>query len=169
MQYGALSTLTQPQGRATCGVDSEVPVGIGVEFAGPVTGTIELVNAASTILARGRLHVIAMLPCDRCLEKRPVELDIVVNEECRLAQVDQPTVEGAEDAEPIPILDADTVDLSELVRQVIAVNIPPRSLCRPDCRGLCPHCGQNRNEGSCSCDEEQVDERWAGLRSLLDQ
>jgi len=169
MQYGVLGTLTRPQGRVRCEIDASVPVGVGAEFRGPAVGSIELTNTGAVISARGWLRATAVMECSRCLASHEVELDIEVNEECRLAQIDQPRRAGEEEAQPIPILDAEVVDLSELVRQVLALSIPPTSLCRPDCKGLCPHCGKDLSDGPCSCAQETTDERWAGLRDLVQE
>lgn len=168
MQYGVLSKLTQPQGRVTCQVEATVPAGIGSEFRGRVTGCIVLENTGPVISARGRLVATAVCECSRCLASHDVELSVEVSEECRLAQIDQPTRAGEEEPQPIPILDADAVDLTELVRQVLALNVPPRSLCRPDCQGICPECGQNLNESACSCRREGGDARWEALRGLAE-
>ena len=42
-------------------------------------------------------------------------------------------------------------------------------LCKPDCAGLCSNCGANLNEGPCNCDKEDVDPRFAALRSLKNE
>ena len=46
---------------------------------------------------------------------------------------------------------AEFIDIAEDVRQAMLLEIPTRSLCRPDCRGLCPRCGQNLNVVACGC------------------
>ncbi len=143
-----------------------MPAGVGVEFEGPVRGCIALVNAGAVISARGQLHATALCECSRCLVRHAVVLEIEVNEECRLAQIDQPAREGEAEPQPIPILDADTVDLTDLVRQVLALNIPLRSLCRPDCRGICPGCGRNLNRSVCVCPPVATADRWSALRGL---
>jgi len=130
-----------------------------------VTGNIVLTNAGAVISARGNLSARALCECSRCLLSHPVDLEVEVNEECRLSPID--SASGA-DAQPIPILDGDTVGLSELVRQVLALSLPPRPLCRPDCHGLCPQCGRNLNAVTCDCEPDAPDPRWDRLRSLLD-
>ena len=168
MQYGFLSKLVQPQGRVTCDIRASVPAGVGTEFRGPVEGRIELINAGAAISARGRLTATALCECARCLASHRVELDVDVDEECVLAQIDQPVRVEEDRGDEVPILDADAIDLTELVRQVLALSVPPRSLCRPDCHGICPECGQNLNEGPCACQQETTDRRWAGLRNFLE-
>jgi uncharacterized protein len=69
----------------------------------------------------------------------------------------------AED-ELYPIVD-DTIDLGPLVRDAIVLELPMAPLCREDCRGLCPQCGADRNEGDCSCAAPK-DPRWANLDVL---
>ncbi len=48
----------------------------------------------------------------------------------------------------------------------LELNIPMKPLCRPDCKGLCPTCGADRNETACSCEEPTADSRWAALAAL---
>jgi uncharacterized protein len=59
------------------------------------------------------------------------------------------------------------LDVSELVRQQLAVNLPMAPLCREDCQGICPECGQNLNLGPCSCANQPADTGWGTLASLL--
>lgn len=65
----------------------------------------------------------------------------------------------------------DQLDLRPVVREVVLLDGPSNPLCRTDCAGLCPTCGVNRNETSCSCAAPPADHRWAaldGLKDLLD-
>ena len=141
-------------GRVRCEIDAPAPAGAGFDFRGPVTGAVTLANTGAVMSARGRLNATAVCECSRCLARHPVDLDITVNEECRLAQIDRPAPAGEGEPHPIPILDVDTVDLTELVRQALALHVPPCSLCRPDCKGLCPRCGRNLNEAACACGQD---------------
>jgi uncharacterized protein len=97
-----------------------------------------------------------------------VRLAVEVEETVVLEQIDEPaSFREGETEEPIPILSGEALDLSELVRQALILAVPPRSLCRPDCRGLCPQCGVDRNREECSCAERQTDPRLEALRGLL--
>jgi uncharacterized protein len=141
---------------------------VGAPFEGPVTGSITLVNAAASISARGALHARVICECSRCLAPHGIDLDLEVNELCAFEQIEDTSI-TIDEEQRIPILDGDVVDLTELVRQVLAVSVPPRSLCTPDCKGLCPQCGRNLNAGSCGCDAKTPDTRWADLADLLDE
>ena len=60
--------------------------------------------------------------------------------------------------------------LEDVLREQVLLSLPVRTLCKPDCKGLCPRCGANRNLQPCSCDEGPSDPRWealAGLRSRI--
>jgi uncharacterized protein len=58
------------------------------------------------------------------------------------------------------------LELEDALREQVLLAVPLKAVCRPECKGLCPQCGQNLNEGSCSCHEKQEDPRWHALRDL---
>ena len=71
-----------------------------------------------------------------------------------------------EDGEAFRIGLDNTIDISEAVRQYSEVAAEMQPLCRPDCPGICPVCGQDLTIGDCSCDRTPVDPRWAALAAL---
>jgi len=60
------------------------------------------------------------------------------------------------------------VDLAEPLREAVILEVPQVVLCRPDCKGLCPTCGADLNEGACGCSPVQGDPRWDVLKHLKD-
>jgi len=168
MRYAGLSRLRKRL-PVRCLLNAPAPEGTGETVLGVVSGEIVLRPAGRTIIAQGRLVATVELACARCLRPHPVVLDVPVARECCLKQIDDPEAyqEPDDDLPPIPILRGDEIDLSELVRQLVIVNTPPRSLCRPDCKGLCDQCGADLNEGPCECEQETTDPRLAPLKSLL--
>jgi uncharacterized protein len=62
-------------------------------------------------------------------------------------------------------IEDDTLDLTPMLIEAVALELPMAPLCRPDCAGLCPHCGVDKNTESCSC-EAPIDPRWASLSGL---
>ena len=149
-------------------LEAEAPAGTGATAADLVRGRLELSNVDSGISVRGQLRVPLELECSRCLGVFEQTLQFEVNEDCALHQIDAPEsyAEGPDEPCQIPLLNDDELDLTELVRQLIAMHLPLRPLCRDDCLGLCPRCGQDLNEGSCTCDEDDGDPRWTGLHGL---
>jgi uncharacterized protein len=106
----------------------------------------------------GTMRGVSEQLCRRCLE--PVSVPI--SERIR-AIFAEPGVEGNEDPD-VYLIDPGTfqIDLKPAVREHWILNVPHFALCREDCRGLCPHCGENLNLTNCSCPEE-VDPRWEDL------
>jgi len=109
------------------------------------------------IAASGTVRAPWVGVCRRCTTAVGGDLVIGVTE--RFAPDASP-----DDDELYPISD-DTIDLGPLVRDAIVLELPSAPLCRPDCRGLCPHCGADRNEGECDC-VAPTDQRWANLDVL---
>lgn len=60
----------------------------------------------------------------------------------------------------------DQLDLRPLVRELVLLDAPSTPLCRPDCAGLCPTCGVDRNTQTCECEPPPVDPRWSALDAL---
>ncbi len=61
------------------------------------------------------------------------------------------------------------LDLGEPVLEEMILSIDPYVVCSPECRGLCPRCGVNRNVDSCDCAEDSTDPRWDALRALKEE
>ncbi len=97
--------------------------------------------------------------CVRCLEEASGEIKVQVRE------LFEPQGSGEDDSYHF---DGEILDLTELIKDFIVLELPVVPLCRKDCKGLCATCGQNLNEGSCSCIKDDIDPRWGKLRSLSD-
>ena len=61
------------------------------------------------------------------------------------------------------------IDFDELLEDAVILDFPMRMLCKEDCKGLCPRCGKDLNEGKCGCPEKEIDPRLAKLSKLLDK
>jgi uncharacterized protein len=60
----------------------------------------------------------------------------------------------------------DSLALEDVLREQVILSLPAKTLCKPDCKGLCPRCGENRNTQVCSCDVGPSDPRWEALADL---
>lgn len=111
------------------------------------------------VVVTGRIRAGFRGECRRCL--CPVEgyVDVDVQE---LYQVQ------VTDPDAFPIV-GDQIDLVSMVRENVLLELPDAPVCRPDCAGLCPTCGVDRNLGTCTCSVETRDPRWAALEGLRDQ
>lgn len=131
-------------------------------------GTLRLMHTNAGILVRGRLTATATAACARCLEPVAVPLAFEV-EEVYVPTIDIVTgksVTPDEEDRALWIDEHHILDLAEVLRQNVLITMPLNVLCRDDCRGLCPSCGQNLNQASCTCQAE-IDPRWDILADLL--
>jgi len=171
MRQDIRDRLQQADAEITCQICAPAPPGTGAEFAGDITGQVALRNAGRTILARGVLRGVAVVECSRCLKQHQAPVEFEFCEDCALAEIDDPVSHATEldddEPAPIPILDHQMVDLSELIRQLLVLHLPSHSTCKPDCRGLCPDCGADLNLTACACRQGDVDPRLAPLRNLF--
>ena len=94
--------------------------------------------------------------CRRCLKAAGGEVSAEVHE-----IYERDPVEG----ETRKLRDA-TVDLTDLARDAVLLELPIAPLCEDDCAGLCPTCGVDRNETACECAATETDPRWAALSDL---
>ncbi len=108
------------------------------------------------------------LLCARCLE--PVEQPIAADFDLlfRPVGVDASAGEHAitEDETEIGYYEQSGLLLEDAVREQVLLALPGRVLCRQDCKGLCPHCGADRNQNPCTCDDRPADPRWSALAGL---
>jgi uncharacterized protein len=72
---------------------------------------------------------------------------------------------GLEDADE-ELFDGKVIDLEPILREQVLLALPMNAVCREDCQGLCPQCGQNRNEKPCDCEAKFVDPRFAALKNF---
>jgi uncharacterized protein len=108
------------------------------------------------------------LLCARCLDPREERLKGDFDLIFRPAGVDAHTGERAisEAETEIGYYEESGLVLEDVVREQVLLSLPDRALCKPDCKGLCPHCGQNRNEVDCTCEPAMTDPRWSALADL---
>lgn len=108
------------------------------------------------------------LVCARCLEavteKVDREFDLLYRPRGADAGREELSVTSAE-AE-VSYYQGDGLLLEDAVEEQILLSLPLKVICREDCKGLCPHCGQNLNLEPCSCSEPVEDPRWSALKDL---
>jgi uncharacterized protein len=143
-----------------------------LKIVAPFNGQLKLTRINNGILVTGHLETSVESVCTRCLSAFRATVRFEIEEEFR------PTLEidsGArlskeEGQDPATLIDERHIlDLAEVVRQDLTLSLPPSAVCDPDCQGLCPHCGQDRNEGSCDCQTETTDPRWAALKASFEE
>ncbi len=129
-------------------------------------------DIVADIRLRGHFSGNFELPCARCVEPVATALEGDFDLIFRPAGADLEAPERSITAVETEIgyYQKDSLLLEDVLREQVLLSLPVRILCKPDCKGLCPRCGANRNSQSCTCDEGPVDHRWealAGLRSRI--
>ena len=135
------------------GVLDDAVLDLHDEYLRPFAGIryrLSVQLAGRELLARGKLGQDFESVCSRC----GADFDFTVTVPDFLASFE--TDEKTE-----------IVDLTDELRQSIILALPTYPVCRADCRGVCPTCGKNLNEGPCACVHEERDDRWGALDALL--
>lgn len=127
----------------------------GLTQVGPLvaSGVAELMGSIGEIQVRGEFHVKLAAGCDRCLEGA----EFAIDRKFDLCYQPAETLETGEeiglkqDETELGFFDGEGVRLEEILREQVLLALPAQRLCREDCKGLCPSCGANLNQGACSC------------------
>jgi len=175
LQFNIAGLLTGPKG-GTRSYELSIPVSEldqlddAFDVVAPFRGNARFLWTNERILAIVTGDTAIQQQCSRCLEPfvLPVHIDI---EDVFVPSVDMATgqpIHPDDEDEALLIDEHHILDLSELLRQSILLTLPMTPLCRPDCKGLCPTCGANLNYETCSCEEEDIDPRWAALSLFLE-
>ena len=142
----------------------------GYAIVGPVHLVIDVRKDGDVLRLTGHVAGLLLLECGRFLD--PFDIPIDAPFELRYlpgeatAGEDEREV-GGEDLTTAYYRDH-TIDLEDLMREQFQLALPMKPLCADACKGLCPHCGANRNTAPCNCRPAWEDSRLAGLKSLLD-
>ena len=111
------------------------------------------------------------VPCARCVEPVPTPLEGDFDLIFRPLGVDAGPQERSISAVETEIgyYQKDSLLLEDVLREQVLLSLPVRTLCKEDCKGLCPRCGENRNSQACSCAEGPSDPRWEALADLRER
>ena len=105
--------------------------------------------------------------CSRCLT--PFEETLTFPYAAYFQMVDEAKVDDNPEDDDYHFIASDEVDVTPYLEEAFVLGLPNVPICDDACKGLCPNCGCNRNETTCSCSTERIDPRLAGLRDLFKQ
>ncbi len=129
-------------------------------FVKPVKISGKIENKTGIVELKGKADILLDICCDRCA--KPLNYPYTVDLYHTLV-----TSLNDEENDELLLISEMRFDLDELVTDDIFLDLPAKYLCSEDCKGLCPTCGKDLNEGSCGCVAE-IDPRLEALRQLLD-
>lgn len=140
------------------------PEGMGLDVIGVPEGAdleldLRIESVMEGLLVSGTVRTRAAGECVRCLE--PVQLDIELPVQELYAYPDASTA----DDEDVQRLDEDLLDLTAVLRDAVVLALPLQPVCREECPGLCPECGERLADDP-THGHEKVDPRWAALQDL---
>jgi uncharacterized protein len=132
-------------------------------------GTVSLLNhALGEIRVKGSLRVETETACDRCLEaiRLPIQspFDLVYMPAGETAAGGEDEIDEA--AVEVGFYEGNGLELDDVLREVVLLALPMQIVCSEACKGICPICGQNRNQRQCNCQTRAVDDRWNSLKNL---
>ncbi len=132
-----------------------------IEFTEPIVVTGFVKNMAGYMILSADVKVKYDTICARCAE--PVTGILEISFEKDIATSD----DVSSDNDDYIIIEDKKLDVLPSVEEQLMLEMPAKTLCREDCKGLCQRCGKNLNEGPCSCETKEVDPRLAILKTLL--
>lgn len=155
-------------------IDVTLPAdAIDLELANArVTGPVAIggiaIKTSEGVALTGRLSGSVEIECDRCLEavERPFDIEL----DLEFAPTEQ--LEGDANLElhsedmKVDAIEGSQIDLVQIAREQILLDLPQQFFCKDDCKGLCEKCGTNLNLKDCDCEDDEIDPRWAGLKGL---
>jgi uncharacterized protein len=129
---------------------------------GDLGGTARITRTAQGLLVQARLSATLLTECVRCLTdfQQPLNVDFTELYAFSRNSVTDSDLVLPEDAH---------INLTPLIREYMLLEVPISPLCKPDCKGLCPVCGENLNETFCNHEDEAIDPRLAILKTLLEK
>jgi uncharacterized protein len=136
--------------------------GSGVTLASPLDVDLTARQVGDGVFVRGRLRTLVRQACRRCLSTVEQPVDDVVDMLFDTLGEDEEEAEG--EVYPLPAR-GDTLDLRDAVREQLLLRAPEFVLCREECRGLCPQCGTDLNQGECDCVPVKAESPWDALKN----
>lgn len=131
-------------------------------------GRAELIETVDEIRIDGHLKVDLESACERCLELARFRLAprFTLSYWPEDAAAEAPEHGLADKDTELSYYSGPGLELNDVLREQVLLALPMQRVCSEDCRGLCPHCGINRNTAPCSCVAIELDDRWSALRKL---
>ncbi len=132
-------------------------------------GSAQLLNQSlGEIRVTGDLTVAIEGTCDRCVE--PAAYSVENHFDLIYMPAEEAASGGEEEIDEAAVevgyYQGSGLELNDVLREVVLLALPMRLVCRDDCKGICPVCGQNRNQVECLCEQKPADDRWNKLKLL---
>lgn len=128
---------------------------------------LHVMNAGDrTLVLDGSAELSLMIPCSRCLELVKIPFSLNLERTLDMKRTDEDRVK---DLDEQPYLQGYNLDVDQLVRDELLLNLPMKVLCNEDCKGICNRCGANLNYETCDCDRSSLDPRMSVIQDIFKQ
>ena len=134
---------------------------------GPLHVSLTVAGHKGFVAVDGELSIDMELACSRCLDSTKVHTVIPLSEQFKQVSSTEASDEEDEEDDDFIEVEGEWLELLPVVEEALLLFMPFAPLCDDECRGLCPNCGQNLNERTCSCKTERIDPRFAALKDLF--
>ncbi len=170
LQYNVSQLLKSDVGSTrSYDYEADAPLDLDESVAHDITGHVKFTLTNFGILAAVEADAVLDLTCARCVEPFQMPIRISFEEEY------QPLIDiatGLPSTTPrsdtaFSISQNHTIDLDEAIRQHLLLKVELMPLCSPECKGLCPSCGVNRNLEECTCPPAEESSPFAVLQGLF--
>ena len=170
MHYNVAQLLKEPTGSTRRHTVDEGSLLLDEVTVDRLEGSLLLTRTGLGVWVNGSLRAETAATCSRCLEEFNQSLGLDLDDQY-YPPVDPdsgaPIADALMEDDSFRVSPAQVLDVGEAVRQHVLARTPMKLLCRPDCAGICPQCGANRNVTLCLCTERNDDPRWARLHQIL--
>ena len=141
-------------------------------FQGMLAARLQVKPSAGMFQVEGRLGGTVILACSRCLAPVPWPLNVVFRLTFTRSLPGDEVGSSPESREleaeelGVVLFEGDEIDFQDVIQEQVIMALPMQPLCQEECRGLCPQCGSNLNDGPCRCSGKDIDPRLAVLKTL---
>jgi DUF177 domain-containing protein len=147
------------------------PAGLGLDLAGvpegaPLALELRLESVTEGVLVTGTVTAPIAGQCGRCLDPFSDELVVDI---CELFAYPDSSTDETTEQDEVHRINGEILDVEPVVRDAVVLGLPWAPLCRPDCAGLCPTCGQRLDDLPAGHTHETIDPRWAALERFANQ
>lgn len=144
----------------------------GCAFQGALAVKLRVKPTADMVQVEGQINGAATLTCSRCLA--PTQWPLRTSFRLTYARTlfgggteyQEETHELEAEELGVVLFEGDEIDFRDAIQEQVIMALPMQPLCQEACRGLCPTCGANLNEGPCGCSGKKIDPRLAALKDL---
>jgi uncharacterized protein len=146
----------------------EAGLELAVPLEKPLRADLALTRHGERIRVRGALEASVRLECSRCLQQYvlPLQGELEVFLETGGEDSEEEEKELSREEMEVRFLKRKTIDLRDLLAEQVHLSLPFKPLCADNCKGMCPRCGTDLDQGQCSCGGEGTDPRWEALKQL---